>query len=179
MKMRQQLKELEYQRNSRAPICRLPVEIVGKIFTLTTSRINSWDWDYPKLPKVMHVCHLWRTVAAGIPSVWTWPNFGCPEMAREMMKYSGSVALSLEWNSVRAEFQQRKHFALLFQVLEQLSRVSSLKLLGISSHHITNLLVKTVGPAPTLHSIELKPSGVNRLFGLPDNFYLPQRHRMQ
>ncbi|KAK1226481.1 hypothetical protein PQX77_010565 [Marasmius sp. AFHP31] len=43
MKMRQQLKELEYQRNSRALICRLPVEIIGKIFTLTTSRIDSWN----------------------------------------------------------------------------------------------------------------------------------------
>ncbi|KAJ8084888.1 hypothetical protein PM082_003665 [Marasmius tenuissimus] len=148
-KMRQQLTELEYCRNLRAPVCRLPVEIIGKIFTLTID----WDWDR-KFPKVMQICRLWRAIAAKTLSMWTHLDLSRPKMAQEVLKYSGSAPLCVIMSS--AYCQQN----LFLEMLEQPSRISSLHMSGISPNLITNLLAKATQPVPYLRSIEIRPEGV-------------------
>ncbi|KAK1226480.1 hypothetical protein PQX77_010564 [Marasmius sp. AFHP31] len=148
--MKQQLKEVEFQRNARVTVCRLPVEIIGKIFALTTDQC----WDRPQFPKVMHICRLWRAIAAKTPSMWTYLNLGSPKLAREALKYNGSIPLHvIMWSNARC---QQNHIDLFLEMLEQPSRISSLKLLDISPNHLTNLLPKATQPVPYLRSIEIR-----------------------
>ncbi|KAJ8084887.1 hypothetical protein PM082_003664 [Marasmius tenuissimus] len=89
-------------------------------------------------------------------------------MAREMMKYSSSVPLNVDWNRSHPEFRQT-HFDLLLEALERPSQISSLRLYGISAHQTTSLLARMTEPAPYLRSIDLVPRGVDQSV-LPVNF---------
>ncbi|KAJ8084855.1 hypothetical protein PM082_003632 [Marasmius tenuissimus] len=158
-KMKQQLKEVEYHRNLRVSVCRLPVEIIGKIFTHTT---GDGHW-VRKFPKVMQVCRLWRAIAAKTPSMWTHLDLSRPKMAQEVLRYSGSIPLRV---TMRSDACCQQNLSL--EVLEQPSRISSLYLSGISPNHLTNLLAKVTQPVPYLRSIVIRPNGVS--VTLPTNF---------
>ncbi|KAL0570134.1 hypothetical protein V5O48_011826 [Marasmius crinis-equi] len=162
-KAKREVKELEYRRNLRVPICRLPVEILGRIFMFSTF-YDSWAFSRAKFPKVMHVCRLWRTIAQNTPSMWSKPLFTRPTVAREMMKYSKSAPLDIEWGSYGYGDIQQKHFDLLLEAVEQPSRVSSL-VLHCQSSDLTRLLSRLVHSTPSIHRLSLEV--------MDDGFYVP------
>ncbi|KAJ8084901.1 hypothetical protein PM082_003678 [Marasmius tenuissimus] len=166
-KVEGQLAQIKSRRNLRVPICRLPVEILGRI--LTSSGTDTFPTSRPKYPSAMSVCRLWRAVAMNTPTMWSKPNFCWPKWVRETMKYSKSIPLDIQWTSSYSVPEQRQ-LDVLFEVVEECSRVASLDFISRSAPDLTTLLSKMVRPAPHVHFIRLETLYEHDFFVIPDNF---------
>ncbi|KAK1226471.1 hypothetical protein PQX77_010555 [Marasmius sp. AFHP31] len=114
-------------------------------------------------------------VALDTPSMWSKPDFSRPKLAREMIKYSKSVPLDIEWSRLHPALR-RTHLDLLSEALGQGSRISSLELVCRSESDLTTLLNRAIHPAPHLHSIRLSVADSYSFesffnsFAIPENF---------
>ncbi|KAK1226470.1 hypothetical protein PQX77_010554 [Marasmius sp. AFHP31] len=117
----------------------------------------------------MHVCRLWRMIAGDTPALWSKPNLSWPKLAWEMINYSRSVPLEIEWSPQHPPIQQ-SHLALLLDIMGQGSRISNLGLVFRSASYLTTLLAKMIHPAPHLHSIRLDTEYSTDSFTIPENF---------
>ncbi|KAL0068424.1 hypothetical protein AAF712_004502 [Marasmius tenuissimus] len=117
----------------------------------------------------MSVCRLWRAVAMNTPTLWSKPDFYWPKWTREMMKYTKSIPLDIQWTSSHPVPEQRQ-LDTLFEVVEHCSRVASLDFVSRSAPDLTTLLSKMVRPAPHVHFIRLETVYRNDHFVIPDNF---------
>ncbi|KAL0068427.1 hypothetical protein AAF712_004505 [Marasmius tenuissimus] len=86
--------------------------------------------------------------------MWSKPDFSRPKVAREMIEYTKSIPLDVEWSNLYPALR-RTHLDLLLEVLGESSCISSLELVCCSGSHLTTLLNKAIHPAPHLHSIRL------------------------
>ncbi|KAL0068426.1 hypothetical protein AAF712_004504 [Marasmius tenuissimus] len=165
-RVEEQLAQLKSRRNLRVPICRLPVEILGRI--LTFSGTDTHSTSMPKYPSAMSICRLWRAVAMNTPIIWSKPNFYWPKWVRETMKYSKSIPLDIQWTSY--SIPEQRQLDVLFEVVEECSRVASLDFVSRSAPDLTTLLSKMVRPAPHIHFVHLETLYENDNFVIPDNF---------
>ncbi|KAK1226472.1 hypothetical protein PQX77_010556 [Marasmius sp. AFHP31] len=165
-KVEGQLAQLKSRRNLRVPICRLPVEILGRI--LTFSGTDTYPTSRPKYPSAMSVCRLWRAVAMDTPTMWSKPNFYWPKWVRETMKYSKSIPLDVQWTSYSVP--EQRQLDVLFEVVEECSRVASLDFVSRSAPDLTTLLSKMVSPAPHIHFTRLETVYESDFFMIPVNF---------
>ncbi|KAL0570135.1 hypothetical protein V5O48_011827 [Marasmius crinis-equi] len=79
------------------------------------------------------------------------PDFTRPTFAREIMKYSKSAPLDIEWE---CGYIRQNHLDMLLEAIEQPLRISSLDLRCHSSA-LTTLVSKAVHPAPSIHLLSL------------------------
>ncbi|KAL0068428.1 hypothetical protein AAF712_004506 [Marasmius tenuissimus] len=117
----------------------------------------------------MHVCRLWRMIAGDTPTLWSKPNLSWPKLAWEMISYSRSVPLEIEWSPQHPPIQP-SHLALLLEIMGQGSRISHLGLVFRSASYLTTLLAKMIHPAPHLHSVRLDTEYSTDSFTIPENF---------
>ncbi|KAG7099068.1 hypothetical protein E1B28_000943 [Marasmius oreades] len=173
-KAKEELNELEYQRNLLVPICHLPAEILGNIFTfcVPTGTIST-----PQLPNVVHVCRLWRTIAFNTPLMWSTPNFISPKLAREMLRLSKSSPLNIEWNRDSGALLP-KQLEVLGEAITEISRVQSLHL-SCNPHQVEVLLTGLVDPAPMLEALTLQCPISGDFFFLPGNFLAGDAPRLR
>ncbi|KAI0056553.1 hypothetical protein BV25DRAFT_1563377 [Artomyces pyxidatus] len=85
-------------KNSQAPISRLPVEVLTRIFScFQASRHNMHTSPScpPAWVAVTHVCHHWRNVALSCPSLWTNVVLLSPSWASEMLNRSLNTPISI------------------------------------------------------------------------------------
>ncbi|KAL0575805.1 hypothetical protein V5O48_006159 [Marasmius crinis-equi] len=165
-KAREDLQELAYQRNLRVPICCLPVEILGRILILTSTR-TGLVWRDILFPKVMHVCRLWRTIAMNTPSIWSQPDFCRPKLALEMIKYGKSAPLDITWGFSSEDSRRQEHLDVLSEALLQVSRISSL-VLSCTPSEFTRLVPRMVSPLPSVHSLRLECKDDQSFVVLPE-----------
>ncbi|KAG7099962.1 hypothetical protein E1B28_001755 [Marasmius oreades] len=160
----EELKQIQYERNLLVPICRLPAEILGSIFTFY---IDSYSQEHYVYSGTFHqrgrwwvdillVCRHWCATAYNTPSMWSTPDFRFPRLAWRMLKYSGSTPLNIIWD-FHPTLLRDEHRRLFMKVLSSLSRIASLHL-NLFSPTIRDLFEDSLTemanePAPLLHSL--------------------------
>ncbi|KAF9270083.1 hypothetical protein L218DRAFT_1071574 [Marasmius fiardii PR-910] len=167
-KAKEELKELEFQRNLLIPICRFPAEILGSIFTFCAVPNGGIDKG-PRLPNVVHVCRLWRSIAFNTPLMWSTPDFTWPKLAREMLKWSKSGPLNIEWRRDSYITPRPMQIEVLSEAIAEISRVQSFYL-SCNAYQVQALVTGMVRPAPILESLTLQAANSNEVLHLPDNF---------
>ncbi|KAF9564267.1 hypothetical protein CPC08DRAFT_685438 [Agrocybe pediades] len=90
---------LKTQRNTYAPISRLPPELITRIFECC-KEVESMPsrLQYQKPPRWIpcsHVCRLWRTIALNSPTLWTDLNFNHFTWIKETFVRSKMAALKV------------------------------------------------------------------------------------
>ncbi|KAF7799886.1 hypothetical protein EIP86_011128 [Pleurotus ostreatoroseus] len=111
---------LRTQYNAVAPhISRLPPELLSLIFQAFVD--DYWDADYGNTYMtrgsrtqiyrtsmcgwlfVLHVCHHWRSVALGTPSLWSRIELGCEPYVELALKHSGEQPLKIFAGRARSD----------------------------------------------------------------------------
>jgi hypothetical protein len=88
-----QISDLQSQRNYFAPICRLPSEILCKIFYFVKTPLRYMDRDRSfKWIRLTHVCRHWRNIAIASPTLWAndpWPLRNIPFLKEKLSRSKG------------------------------------------------------------------------------------------
>ncbi|KAK7044156.1 hypothetical protein VNI00_007876 [Paramarasmius palmivorus] len=140
------------------PISRVPSELLCEIFTQFIPRRPEDNFRLT----LTHVCRLWRTVAIGLQSLWTFPDFRTPELAREMLIRSGRAPLHIQFLHTHfrlapgMDLEQYKlaQMDILSQALSDSFRLESVHL-DVPSVWLRSVLTTLIQPAPLLHSLNL------------------------
>ncbi|KAL0573262.1 hypothetical protein V5O48_008689 [Marasmius crinis-equi] len=151
---------------------KLPYDILLYTFTFyvknllasSSKKIKSSDWL-----SFTHVCRCWRTAALESPTLWTEPDFRFPSIARETLKRSQSLSISL---SIRASKDAKRQELAIDVLKEHFSRIADLNLSFSSPSALEAVLRVAVRPALSLHTLSLKAvcdEDMARVV-LPDNF---------
>ncbi|KAF9257087.1 hypothetical protein L218DRAFT_1081097 [Marasmius fiardii PR-910] len=177
----EELKRAQYEHNLLVPICQLPTEILGFIFTCYIDSYLNENHVYRTTfaPRGRHwvdillVCHLWCTTAYNTPSMWSTPDFRFPKLARSMLKRSGNTPLNIIWD-FHPTLLRSEHRRLLMKALASLPRIASLHL-NLFSPDIRNIfgessMEMTDEPAPLLHSLVIDCTEVVRPVIISEDF---------
>lgn len=94
--------------NAASPVHRLPAELLTAIFLLVPKKREDWrgcrdlflcvdDMVRPEdIVKLAHVCRHWRTIATGIPHLWTHVSETFPDSAQAtLVERSGNAPLTI------------------------------------------------------------------------------------
>ncbi|KAG6872065.1 hypothetical protein C0995_013409 [Termitomyces sp. Mi166 len=83
--------------NSLNFTCRLPVEMLSRIFLFVTESVQEIDSrDLGWIPCISHVCSHWRQVALDNPQLWSVVNGYWKQWAPEMLRRSKAVLLTID-----------------------------------------------------------------------------------
>ncbi|KAI3621800.1 hypothetical protein WG66_015977 [Moniliophthora roreri] len=152
------LSQLKSKVNSRLPISRLSNEVLGLIFMICLQfpSVSSWK---PQWFRITQVSRRWRMVALQSPAIWSKPEFRYPLLAREMLKRSMCVPLSIV-GTIRGDplYRVRPQGVspadVLSEAFEHLERISDVNI-TVDTQVFTNISTKMMQPAPLLHSMTL------------------------
>lgn len=157
------VQSLRTKRNELSPTSVLPPEILSRIFVLARDwsvRVefnNRVSWIC-----VGHVCHHWREVALGCPSLWSVPVFSRPNLAQEMLQRSKMAALTIRST---ASHWTPEMFETLETAMGQIHRIQSIELDGLIYPGVVKILSSSLSqPATLLEDISL--SGAAHLMPL-------------
>ncbi|KAL0068420.1 hypothetical protein AAF712_004498 [Marasmius tenuissimus] len=185
-----ELKRVQYDRNLLVPICRLPAEILGSIFTfyadLHTHPIHSRDLRGHHLLHIVLVCSLWKTTAYNTPSMWASPDFTSPKLARTMLTHAKSTPLNITWDdSSYGMTSGGRDEPFQEALLAKDSRIASLNLISYSPRTSTlfeGTLSKMTQSAPHMKSICINCAPGGSMIDLPEGFLAgdaPQLRRFE
>ncbi|KAK7051588.1 hypothetical protein VNI00_004567 [Paramarasmius palmivorus] len=168
------------QDSSKAPIFKLPEEILAKIFVYCSpSPLAAISNERSHLPlhsklqwlSITTVCRYWRSVSLNHPALWSTPEFEAPHFARVMLDRSKAAPLNIVVSRLPSEDHQPKN--VLTEAMEQTQRLRCLYLNLDASSTIRELLSTCVTPMPTLRSIYLTYGSSNPVHGT-STFILPK-----
>ncbi|KAJ8520237.1 hypothetical protein ONZ45_g2913 [Pleurotus djamor] len=98
-RQRASLLALLLQRNSLAPINKLPVEILSMIFEVTREMLHTSARDIYSArfswSTIASVCHRWRVIAMDNPRFWSHISLHDPAFASELARRARNLPLSL------------------------------------------------------------------------------------
>ncbi|KAK7051613.1 hypothetical protein VNI00_004592 [Paramarasmius palmivorus] len=162
--LQKKTRKLQAILNSRAPISRLPSEVLSRIFLLCVPPLT--EQSSIRWLAFTHVCHFWRTVSIGNSMIWNEPNFSIPDLAREMIKRSRPSLFDIYFNGIEAS---SKAISVLLAALSFPSRIRTLDLTldGECSKDILPLLAR---PMPSLQSFAVISDLDSGLAELPPTF---------
>ncbi|KAG7099958.1 hypothetical protein E1B28_001751 [Marasmius oreades] len=158
----EELKRVQYERNLHVPICRLPAEILGSIFTFHTECWNRAERRSPRRSSrywinILLVCRLWCMIAYSTPSMWSTPDFMFPKTARRLLKYSKSSPLNIRWDFIPAPLST-DHIEAFTEAVSRPACIASLDLHAISNitrNFLVGVLKDMNEPAPLIRSIRI------------------------
>ncbi|KAK7051595.1 hypothetical protein VNI00_004574 [Paramarasmius palmivorus] len=158
-------RRLRSERNARAPISRLHVELLSRIFQIQPHSYQRYLWL-----AFSHVCRFWRTVSINSSVLWTRPDFTRPDLAREMIARSRGSRLDIRFPEMSEK--RRFNFKLAASVLlEALSlgrrRIEVLEL-HLPFSLLSDIMQFLVGSMPVLRSFRLSITDRKQLL-LPPN----------
>ncbi|KAH6901493.1 hypothetical protein BKA70DRAFT_1157706 [Coprinopsis sp. MPI-PUGE-AT-0042] len=164
--------DTKHQRNQLAPISRLPVEVMSKIF-LDCSR-NPWSSPQTtyspfaslhgpagtRWTGISHVCHQWREVALGCSELWSLIN---PNMSAKwieaMIERSQDTPISIVDFNISYIYNSKKR-ELLLKVLSDPGRWRSVELrVTDGGDDVSKLICRLTSPAPYLVDLSLNLEG--------------------
>ncbi|KAF6761935.1 hypothetical protein DFP72DRAFT_591845, partial [Ephemerocybe angulata] len=147
---------LKTRRNAATFTCRLPAELLSKIF-LALSHMSSQNIRDPVHKRVdwlicTFVCRRWRDVALGCTELWTTPIFAKPALAETMLARSKDAPLKIRFNGKAEEPS-----GALFKALSQLNRLRSVELMEVTegNSQFQEMLSSWTGQAPLLTTLHL------------------------
>ncbi|KAF9257082.1 hypothetical protein L218DRAFT_136201 [Marasmius fiardii PR-910] len=160
----EELKRVQYKRNLHVPICRLPSEILGSIFTFHTEscshddrRTSSRRHRARVWIDILLVCRLWCSVAYNTPSMWSTPDFMYPKLARSVLKHSKSSPLNVCWDFFPT-YLDADHREVFIEAMSRPARIASLNIQAYSEDtrgFLEGLLEKMNEPAPLIRSVRI------------------------
>ncbi|KAK1226476.1 hypothetical protein PQX77_010560 [Marasmius sp. AFHP31] len=187
-----ELKRVQYDRNLLVPICRLPAEILGSIFTfyadLYPRHIHTENRDLRgnHLLHILLVCSLWKTTACNTPSMWASPDFTSLKLARTMLTHAKSTPLNITWDDFSNGMTSGGRDELFQEaLLAKGSRIASLNLISYSLHTsalFEDTLSKMTHSAPHMKSIYIDCAPGRSMIDLPEGFLAgdaPQLRRVE
>ncbi|TRM57709.1 hypothetical protein BD626DRAFT_574204 [Schizophyllum amplum] len=161
----QLIEATKYTRNRRAPINRLPDDVLEIIFRLArpynAGFFPSWPistkWSH-RLLAVTHVCKRWRDVALGLASLWAVVDL-CKQrrlgdVGEDLLQRSGNTLLDVFYLTHTPIEDQiaRVHPALQTLVLNRAHHIASLHICNITLDALNTLLCT---PLPSLGVLSL------------------------
>ncbi|KAF4610966.1 hypothetical protein D9613_006731 [Agrocybe pediades] len=165
---------LKTQRNTYAPISRLPPELITRIFECC-KEVESMPsrLQYQKPPRWIrcsHVCRLWRTIALDSPTLWTDLNFNHFTWIKETFVRSKMAALNVALHLIGTPDEASKVQFVKHQVICHGSRLKDLSLR--STFSAQSDLAEILGSIPrstsNLQSLEIAYAQRSQLYA-----YLP------
>ncbi|KAH6905324.1 hypothetical protein BKA70DRAFT_1292756 [Coprinopsis sp. MPI-PUGE-AT-0042] len=172
-----QIRELKSKRNNLSAICRLPTELLCKVFRecrngcpQRASGKTGVSWI-----ATTHVCKLWRTVAIGDERLWsalcsTIPLPLLRLMAERCAWMPTSLSYAVPWGTKRSSLI--KSIGLIEQVLPQSSRLEELMIGWICGGTAIGNEVKTLtSRAPVLRFLQIVHAWGSPAVHLPKNLF--------
>ncbi|KAF9564251.1 hypothetical protein CPC08DRAFT_705425 [Agrocybe pediades] len=157
---KQEILALMTQRNTYAPISRLPPELITLIFDWykkVESISTKFQYSQPlRWTRCTHVCRLWRTIALNSPTLWTDIDLNHLNWAKEALVRSRMAALKISFQLMGFP-GDNSTTELAKDIIRQGSR---LKDLSIRSHRpargkIEEILRSFPRSTPNLQSLEI------------------------
>lgn len=164
--------------NALLPISCLPPELLGHIFECYIDMVDwslscskdrgSYDSDISCtwVKRVTHVCHRWREVALGTPTLWTYirVGFGNLERIRVFLERAKETPLRIETYDADAAIPS------LSLLSNHLHKANSM-LLFLSNRPLDALLCRIVSSAPRLEQLTLSNPQYGRTLEAPLHFH--------
>ncbi|KAJ7141665.1 hypothetical protein C8R43DRAFT_1016970 [Mycena crocata] len=146
-----QIAVLKAKRNSFAPICGLPNELLSRIITIYVVE-SEFLFNLKWVKTIPHVCRHWHDLALAAQSLWSFIDFGWGhagwEKLYQQLQRSGAAPLTLKISHCDSAHYIRN-------ILENSERMHTLELAG-DARHIHDLLVKLPDASfPLLSSLML------------------------
>ncbi|TFK65473.1 hypothetical protein BDN72DRAFT_845535 [Pluteus cervinus] len=153
--LQESIRALRAFRNTFTPICRIPPEVLTRIFSfarrlpghdLYFGKTKNLDWIF-----LTHVSQHWRNVALGCPSLWSHISSDYPKpVVKEWLRRSKAAPLTVKLHNIKnAAF-----------VGESLSRIRELTV-HISASSWDELASRLSSPAPLLEYLSVSTVRVN------------------
>uniref|UniRef100_A0A0W0FTK9 F-box domain-containing protein n=1 Tax=Moniliophthora roreri TaxID=221103 RepID=A0A0W0FTK9_MONRR len=165
--LEEQLRRLRTQRNAKAAISRLPIEIMVHIFTYCVPRRDSVALINTCWLSFTHVCHSWRSIALNYAGLWTCIDFQSNGLAQAMLERSKTAVLDAKIPRFHYHRQDMEWRHLLTTIQHQLSRIGHLHVGPDHTNLNREFVSGLVEPAPSLRSLEV--TNFTEL-DLPSNF---------
>ncbi|KAK7015868.1 hypothetical protein VNI00_019032, partial [Paramarasmius palmivorus] len=172
-------RRLRSERNARAPISRLHVELLSRIFQMCVPEpdeslvfrywTSSQPYSYQRYLWLAfsHVCHFWRTVSINSSVLWTRPDFTRPDLAREMIARSRGSRLDIRFPE-EGRFNFELAASVLLEVLSlRRSQIEVLEL-HLPFSLLSDIMQFLIGPMPVLRSFRLSITDRKQLLLPPD-----------
>lgn len=170
-KYEEAVRDLKSQRNTLAPIAKLPPELLSKIFLFCAAACASKYKQSLAWIKVSHVSKHWRAVAIGCPNLWSSVVFFSGSWAHEMLRRSKMAPLIIKADLT---LMTPKMIATVQNALKHITRVTDLHFTA-SSGTMDKLLGNLEHAAPLLQTLSIShtyPSYhyKNERYVFPDTF---------
>ncbi|ESK87097.1 hypothetical protein Moror_11922, partial [Moniliophthora roreri MCA 2997] len=146
---------------SKAPIHRIPAELLEKIFlyclphpVMSTRPLGFHFGVRRPWFHITRVCRYWRTVALNFRILWTTPDFELPSLARAMLERSKPLPLDIFVPRLRLRSLKLDMLAV---TLNEMDRIKTVHLnLSSSSTIIQDFILKLVERLSILHTIHVE-----------------------
>lgn len=145
-----EIRTLKTRRNAATFTCRLPAELLSKIFL----SLNPTDPVHKRVDWLIctFVCRRWRDVALSCAELWTTPIFAKPALAETMLARSKDAPLRILFNG-----EAEEPSGALYKALSQLNRLRIVVLEEVAegNSQIQEVLSSWTGQAPLLTRLHM------------------------
>ncbi|EPQ60233.1 hypothetical protein GLOTRDRAFT_134952 [Gloeophyllum trabeum ATCC 11539] len=147
-----QIQALNLRRNALAPISSLPPEIMCMMFMLS----SEMGRESRRVLEITHVCHQWRVLALGYPSLWARPPLSDPRGTEEFLRRAEGAPLGVSIFFTRENTKANIEASAI--VLDQMHRIRTLSLIVEDRRPTRDVLDRLKKPAPLLEDLEISPA---------------------
>ncbi|KAL0568694.1 hypothetical protein V5O48_013286 [Marasmius crinis-equi] len=123
---------------------------VKNLLLASSKKIKPHEWL-----SFTHVCQSWRSAALHSRTLWTEPDLRFPTIAREMLKRSQSLPITLDFSASERARREELALELLKEHLERTAYLS----LSLSAPAMDRVLRSAVTPASSLRTLTLSVYG--------------------
>ncbi|KAF8806752.1 hypothetical protein BYT27DRAFT_7190405 [Phlegmacium glaucopus] len=153
-RLKESIRSLKSRRNELSPICRLPPEILCKIFSFIENRTMVQSRRPEAWISFSRVSQQWRSLALSAPELWTNIPFKYPRWAEEMLARSKMAKLAIQ---VDLTYQSTNPKVLdpIRLCLSQMTRLEEIHVFGALGSTLQQLFQDIPKSAPQLHTLRI------------------------
>lgn len=150
--------------------CLIFFEYIRDCFDSSTGRLaESWLG-------FSHVCHRWREIAVGDPSLWRFISSNNPGCVAAQLERSGSRRLDI---TIALEYGISPIMTVLPSVFLELHRIQRLSLTSVSVHAMRKIVDNLPRDCPVMESLELKVMDDLDVCWLPKQLFCGETSRLR
>ncbi|KAF6755782.1 hypothetical protein DFP72DRAFT_895193 [Ephemerocybe angulata] len=154
LRLAYEIRLLKENQNALSPACRIPPELLARIFTLLLKPMTIDGWSmtrqHPVIP-LSHVCRDWRATSLQCASLWSNLSYLTPRTMELAFSRSGTAPLEIAFVPGRHLFTDVHRKA-----LSQTERLLSVELYSAPNHTFRAFVSFLSEGAPILEKLSLK-----------------------